>query len=410
MHQPGNRRNHSNLNNARKRLEPHKYPGQHRTPKNAHRGPNNKRHQPMHKGNLHRVTGGKSARSIKLAEQYRMNRHGDVARRMGLHNHHGPRPEFHRGWVSPNYQRNCFKRHYWGPSWFVGVHWYPRYDSWVRWSWGYNCNPYWDPRPIYCRPIVYAPAPVWVYWETPVWAPLPVVPGGTWVDLPRAAVSDPRHDLQLVAVRFVDPGHPDEKLGPRYRVWFRNNSGRPIDVPFDVMLFAGNDKKIADKLSQAGVRVASIEPGEVQSVDIRLPIEVYEVEQDAKGNPAPFSVLHVLVDAGDEIVEKTEANNGASLAPADILPIDPAAFELDPVKAKSGGEVVLAGEGFGPQPGQVILVIDGKEIDAQILGWYDMGVRFALPQIVATGPIEAEVIVVRGDRTAANPLEFTILP
>ena len=40
--------------------------------------------------------------------------------------------------------------------------------------------------------------------------------------------------LQLLAVRFVDPGHPEEKTGPRYRVWFRNNSDLAIDKPFDV--------------------------------------------------------------------------------------------------------------------------------------------------------------------------------
>ena len=148
----------------------------------------------------------------------------------------------------------------------------------------------------------------------------------------------------------------------------------------------------------------------MQSVDIRLPFSVYDIERDEKGDAAPFSVLHVLVDAGDEIAETAEANNGASLAPADILPIDPASFELDPASAKSGGEVVLAGEGFGPQPGQVILVIGGREIEAEIVGWYDMGVRFILPQIAATGPVEAEAIVVRGDRAAANPLKFTIRP
>ena len=66
-------------------------------------------------------------------------------------------------------------------------------------------------------------------------------------------------DLQLVAVRFVDPGHPQEKLGPRYRVWFRNNGDRPIVQPFDVMLFAGNDQRLTAGLPQAGVRVTSID-------------------------------------------------------------------------------------------------------------------------------------------------------
>ena len=158
------------------------------------------------------------------------------------------------------------------------------------------------------------------------------------------------------------------------------------------------------------MRVTAIEAGEIQSVDIRLPIEVYAMGRDAKGNPTPFSMLQVLVDAANEIAETTKANNGASLPPADVLPVDPAAFELQPVAATSGGEVILAGEGFGPQPGQILLLVGGEEIDAEIIGWSDMGVRFMLPKIAPAGPTEAEVIVVRGDRAAANPLKITILP
>ena len=186
-----------------------------------------------------------------------------------------------------------------------------------------------------------------------------------------------------MAVRFVDPGHPEEKLGPRYRVWFRNNGAAPVTQPFNVMLFAGNDERLAANLPQAGVRVTAIEAGDIQSVDIRLPVEVYTMGRDAQGNPAPFAMLHVLVDANREVPETTKANNGARLAPAEILPVDPAAFEVDPVAARPGGEVLLAGEGFGPQPGRVLVVVGGQEMDAEILGWYDLGVRLALPRLAA---------------------------
>jgi len=401
--------NRSEIKDVHKRLNSQKHANSRAVPNNAHNMAKAQHHNRLKKGELDRLSAGKTARSLKLAEQYRMVRHGDVARRMGFYNH-GPRPNFHRGLVSPKYNQYCFKHGYWGPSLFVGVHWYPKWSPWVRWSWGYVCDPYWDPRPIYCRPVVYALAPAWVYWETPVWTPLPAVACGTWVDLPPVMISDPRSDLQLAAVRFVDPGHPDEKLGPRYRVWFRNNGNRPIARPFDVMLLAGNEEQLAVNLPQAGVRVTAIEAGEVQSVDIRLPIEVYAMGRDAKGNPTPFTVLHVLVDAAEEIAETTKANNGASLAPADVLPIDPAAFELEPIAAKSGGEVLLAGEGFGPQPGRILLVVGGEEIDAEILGWYDLGVRFTMPKLMPARLAEAEVIVVRGDGAAANPLKITVLP
>jgi hypothetical protein len=280
----------------------------------------------------------------------------------------------------------------------------------VQWSWYLRCNPYWDPRPFWCRPVFYRPCPLWIYWNTPTWTPLPTVACGTWVDLRPIEMSVADADLQLVAVRFVDPGHPAEKLGPRYRVWFRNNGSQSITQPFSVMLFAGNDSRLTPDLPQAGVRVTGIDAGDMQSVDIRLPVEVYTMGRDAQGKAAPFSVLQVLVDANREIVETTDTNNGASLAPADVLPVDPASFELQPRTAKPGQEVLLAGEGFGPQPGRVLVQVNGRELDGEILGWYDLGVRWNVPKVALAGPIEADVIVIRGDGASANPVKITLAP
>jgi len=257
---------------------------------------------------------------------------------------------------------------------------------------------------------MYRPCPGWVYWRTPVWTPLPVVACGTWVDLKPVEIPAADSDLQLVAVRFVDPGHPEEKMGPRYRVWFRNNGSQPIAQPFNVTLFAGNDNRLAAELPQAGVRVTGIEAGDMQSVDIRLPVEVYAMRRDAQGNPVPFSVLQVLVDANQEVAETTKANNGASLTPAEILPVDPASFELQPKVAKPGEEILLAGEGLGPQPGRVLVQVNGREMDGEILGWYDLGVRWTMPKLALAGAVEADVIVIRGDGAAANPVKITLTP
>ena len=257
-----------------------------------------------------------------------MMQKGDVARRLELEKH-GVHHEFQHGLISPVYEKQCLKYHYWGPAFFAGVCLYPHWNPWVEWSWHYHCPVLWDPRPFWCRPVIYVGCPAWVYWRTPLWTPLPVATCGTWVDPRPVAIPPAQSDLQLVAVRFVDPGHPEEKLGPRYRVWFRNN-GAPITQPFNVMLFASKDGNLSANLPQAGVRVTAIEASDMQSVDIRLPVDVYAMGRDAQGNPTPFSSLHVLVDANQEISELTKANNGVRLSPADILPVDPAAFELSP--------------------------------------------------------------------------------
>jgi hypothetical protein len=83
---------------------------------------------------------------------------------------------------------------------------------------------------------------------------------------------------------------------------------------------------------------------------------------------------------------------------------------LQPTTARAGDEILLAGEGFGPQPGQILLHIGGKEVEAEIGGWYDLGVRFTLPRIAIAVATQAEVIVVRGDGAAANPLSINITP
>jgi hypothetical protein len=377
-------------------------------------------------GRLEHLTKGPIARELRLADQYRLYATGDVHRRLGLHKQWGDihgKHAHHRGSVhplthfpvhgriSPRFTNHCFRFHYgYGPRWYPRHCWYPRWTPWVQWSWHHYCHPVWDPRPIWCRPVIYDPCPVWVWYESPVWVSLPVVTYGTWVDVPRVYVEPEAYDLQLLAVRFVDPGHPDEGLGPRYRVWFRNNASRPITRPFDVVLLASIGPDLVSDLPQAGVRATSVEAGATQSVDIRLPIAVTRMGQDDEGQAIPFDTLHVLVDAGRNIPETDASNNGSKLLVADIPPVDPAAFELDPKTAGVGGEVILAGEGFGPQPGRVLLHLGEIEMEPEILGWYDLGVRLALPDLPLAGPTQAELIVVRGDGVAANPLQLAITP
>ncbi|MEN6407229.1 MAG: hypothetical protein ABFC77_12255 [Thermoguttaceae bacterium] len=370
-----------------------------------------------------------TAKQLKLAEQYRMSQKGDAARRLELQKHvmppkneaarfhHDPRrgyqphPNFsHHGPVHSGYERNCFQYRYWGPAFFAGLCWYPAWNSWVEWSWRYRCPPPFDPRPVCCRPMVYESCDAWGYWQPPAFVALPAVECGTWVDLPPVVVAPSALDLQLAAVRFVDPGHPEENQGPRYRVWFRNNSNQPISHPFNVLLLAGNGNRLAADLPQAGVRVGSIGPGEIQSVDVRLPVGVYTMGRDASGQPAAFDTLHVLVDANREIRDVDRTNNGVRLSPAQVLPVDPAAFDLEPGTAKPGDDLVLAGEGFGPEPGRLLVSLGGRSMDAELLGWYDLGVRWTVPNLTLTGPTEAEVMVVRGDGAVSNPLKITLHP
>jgi hypothetical protein len=173
---------------------------------------------------------------------------------------------------------------------------------------------------------------------------------------------------------------------------------------------AASGDRLAAGLPQAGVRVRAIEAGDTQSVDVRLPVEVYAMDRDARGEPVPFQSLHVLVDANRAIDDVSRGNNGARLARADILPVDPAAFGVQPDAVAAGAEAIVAGEGFGPQPGQVLVHLGGLELEGEILGWHDLGVRVALPRVALAAAREAELIVVRGDGAASNPLRLTVTP
>ncbi len=371
-------------------------------------------HNRLNAGGLNPIFHGKTASRIDLSRQYRHHHAGDVTRQLALHHHlrdHGAwRREHHYGRVSNAYTSRHFGHSYCGPSWYPRRVWWPHWTDWVRWClWDY-CHPIYDPRPHYCRPIVYHSCSPIVVYDYPRWEPLYAAGSGTWVDVPEVAVGPQRHDLQLLAVRFVDAGHPEEQLGPRFRVWVRNNSEQAIPTQFNVSVIASNDDRLSEGLPQAGMRVESINAGQTQSVDLRLPWAVYDMNRDPEGRPAPFAKLHAIVDSHGEISETSEANNGVVLKREEILPVDPAAFSTDVDITGADSMVSIAGEGFGPEPGQVLMYAQGLELEPEIHGWYDLGVRIKIPELPLVQATEAELVVVRGDSAASNPLKVTLAP
>jgi hypothetical protein len=244
-------------------------------------------------------------------------------------------------------------------------------------------------------------------WDYPQWSTLPAAASGTWVEAPAETVHQ-GFDLQLLAVRFVDPGHPEQQLGTRFRMWVRNNSEEPIEQPFNVVAMASNSRDPQADLPQAGVRIEKIAAGEIQAVDVRLPVEANTMTRDEEGNSVPFQFLHLIADSDREITEVFEGNNGAVLDRQDILPVDPALFAAEAEQAGNGALVNLAGEGFGPEAGQVLVNVGDVELQAEILGWYDLGVQLRLPRFAPTAETPAELIVVRGDQAASNPLTVSI--
>ena len=349
---------------------------------------------------------------LNLDRQFQLQQHGDLTRQMNFsanlinsggwhHRHHGA--------IAASFTSGSFSVWYAGGGCYPSHCWYPRWSPWVRWCWWDHCAPFYDPRPYYCRPVVYQPCQPWVYSAYPVWQPLPVVACGTWVDVTPVVVPT-GIDLQLLAVRFVDNGHPEQNLGPRYRAWIRNNSNIQVTAPFSVLALASNDPNPSVDLPQAGVVIPTMDIGEIKPVDIRLPLAANRMGVSPEGHRVPFNYLHLLVDSHQQIVETNEANNGSVVARSDILPVDPAAFSTDLTAAAPGSTLTVAGEGFGPEPGRVLVSVNGQQTEAVIEGWYDLGVRFIVPNYTLTGSVDADVLIVRGDGAVSNPLDVQLAP
>lgn len=355
----------------------------------------------------------KLGQKLGLEQQFQFQRQGDLSRRLNLStnliNAGGWAKHRQHGVYAAGYTSSAFSSWYAGGGCFPKHAWTPTWSPWVNWSYWDACPVLYDPRPNFCIPFVYGPCLPWVYYGYPVWVTLPVVPCGIWIDVSPVIVTSGL-DLQLLAVRFVDNGHSQQNLGPRYRVWVRNNSPVQIATPFSVLLLASNDQSPTVELPQSGVVVPSMDIGETKALDIRLPLAANRLGVTPEGYRVPFTYLHALVDSHQQIPELFEDNNGAVLARTDILPVDPAAFSTDLTAAAPESVLTIAGEGFGPEPGQVIVSIYGQHVQAEIHGWYDLGIQFAVPNFALTQPVDAEVLVGRGDSAVSNPLTVRLVP
>jgi len=364
-------------------------------------------------GKLNSLIHNNNYKNWNMKKQFELHNKGDVARRLHLNQnllkHGGWRNRSLFGNMANSFTKTHFGAWYAGPGMYPSYCWSPHWSAWVDWCWWDWCNPICDPRPIICRPILCEPCVPWVWYDCPVWQPLPIVTCGTWVDVDPYIINSGL-DLQMLAVRFVDSGHAEQELGPRFRVWFRNNSNVDINVPFNVMLLASNSREPVAGVPEAGSRVDNIAAGQVQSVDIRLPFAASLLSTDAEGNQIPFEQLHVLIDAHREIPEAFKENNGAVIARVDVLPVDPALFSTDTDVVVSGGMVNLAGEGFGPEPGKVLMSLNSMNFEAEIYGWYDLGVQVKMPELPLVDVAEATFVVVRGDGAVSNPVDVQFTP
>lgn len=377
-------------------------------------GPNNKKVNgklvdAIKAGRLDSLTNGAAAKKLGVGEQFKLMDKGDIARRLKLSDklaENGGWKKRMCGPIDPHYTDHCKGRFYYGPKWCPHHCWCPMWCGWVEWS--FDAPMWFDPRPDFCEPVEAVDYQV----EEPVVINREGTPD-SWVDDEPPAAQEGTDqadvDLELIAIRFVDNGNVEKNIGPRYRVLIRNNGKQPVDHPFNVAAVLGATEEPTERTPRAGKRVEGIDAGQTIAVDIRLPVEANTTAKDADGHSvAQFPKLGVMVDTRNEVEEQNKENNGMALDRDSILMVDPVVFAADSKQVTLGQEIDLAGEGLGPEAGQVLVKVGNLELQAEIEGWYDLGVRIKMPSLPLAGDTKAELVVIRGDGAAANPMALAV--
>lgn len=129
-------------------------------------------------------------------------------------------------------------------------------------------------------------------------------------------------ELELLDVRLADSGDTERKLGPQYRITFRNRGSLPVGN-FQVLIMANRDGQPSAEAPMAIAEVAALAAGEVTSVDIRLPLSP---------ELANLPALIVVLDSVAQVAEIDEQNNVVVLDRARIAMTEPTAAQT-PVAA-----------------------------------------------------------------------------
>jgi len=57
-----------------------------------------------------------------------------------------------------------------------------------------------------------------------------------------------------------------------------------------------------------------------------------------------------------------------------------------------------------------LIFVSGLELQGEIHGWFDLGVRVKMPPLHVTRETPMELVVVRGDEAASNALKVQLVP
>ena len=92
-----------------------------------------------------------------------------------------------------------------------------------------------------------------------------------------------------------------------------------VPQPFNVALAASIGRQATAESAFATQRVNGLEAGQVLTVDLRLPVQAYNMGLNADGQPVPFTWLTAVVDSHLEVPEVDRENNYTVLNRREIV-------------------------------------------------------------------------------------------
>jgi hypothetical protein len=159
------------------------------------------------------------------------------------------------------------------------------------------------------------------YTETIVTATAPAAEPAALIDPTEVKdAAAPSMDLELVDIRLVDAGSLSDGVGPRFRLFCRNNG--TLEAPkFHISMMADLGSVLSEKAHLVTVESVGIKPGKTQSVDVQLPVEVLKMTTAKDRWAKPFDLLGAMLDSDESLTETNENNNTLVLTRDSIKPL-----------------------------------------------------------------------------------------
>ncbi|MBX7074434.1 MAG: hypothetical protein K1X71_14910 [Pirellulales bacterium] len=204
-------------------------------------------------------------------------------------------------------------------------------------------------------------------------------------------------DVKPGVISLVEAGATTS--GPRYQVVVRNAGTAATPRGFTVALVAtGADGQPTAVSPRAIGQLGAMASGETKSLELRF---------DAPLGAAQTHLV-LAVDALSEITESDEADNVTTITrPVEPI-VTPAAGTLPAisrVRAGEEGSMIVEGERFGDQAGQLVLELGSVRLALETTSWNARSIGVKLPRLQAPG-VMTRLVVYGADGAASAPFDL----